>query len=61
MSTTETALTAHLVRPIPGPSDDVLHEAAHELDERFGIRHATLQLETGAAAQPCRLAPDEVV
>src|SRR5438309_1964903 len=35
MSTTETALTAHLMRPIPGPADDVLHEAAHELDERF--------------------------
>jgi cobalt-zinc-cadmium efflux system protein len=58
MSTTETALT---VRPIPGPADDVLHEAALELDERFGIRHATLQLETGDGTQACRLAPDEVV
>jgi cobalt-zinc-cadmium efflux system protein len=61
MSTTETALTAHLVRPIPGPADNVLQEAAHELEHRFGIHHATLQLETSDGAQACRLAPDEVV
>jgi cobalt-zinc-cadmium efflux system protein len=62
MSTTETALTApNLVRSTLGPADDVLHDAAHELDIRFGIRHATLQLETGDGAQVCRLAPEEVV
>lgn len=60
MSTTETALTAHLVRPQGGPADAFLHEAAHKLEERFGIAHATLQLETDAE-QVCRLAPDEVV
>ena len=60
MSTTDTALTAHLVRPEGGPSDAFLREAAHELEERFGIAHATLQLEIDDE-QACRLAPDEVV
>jgi len=59
MSTTETALTAHLVRPETGPADVFLQRACHELDERFGIVHATIQLETREGA--CRLAPDEVV
>ena len=62
MSTTETALTAHLVRPEGGgPSDALLLSAAHVLEQRFGICHATLQLETGADAQACQLAPAEVV
>ena len=61
MSTTETALTAHLVRPEGGPADALLLSVAHELEERFGIGHATLQLETGADALACRLAPAEVV
>jgi len=59
MSTTETALTAHLVRPNAGLDDQLLAEAAHELDRRFGIRHATMQVEAGAAE--CRLAPAHVV
>lgn len=61
MSTTETALTAHLVRTDPECDDAMLAKAAHELQERFGIEHTTLQLETGSAAHPCRLAPDEKV
>ena len=59
MSTTETALTAHLVRPETGPADEFLHCVSYELDKRFGIVHATLQLET--ADITCRLAPNEVV
>jgi len=59
MSTTESALTAHLVRPDGGPTDALLLSAAHELEKRFGICHATLQIET--AAQACLLAPSEVV
>ena len=47
MSTTETALTAHLVMPSGCPGDGFLHEISHELDHRFGIHHATLQVETG--------------
>ncbi len=48
MSTTETALTAHLVMPQGQPGDAFLHEVAHELDYRFHIGHATVQVETGA-------------
>ena len=59
MSTTETALTVHLVRPNAGLDDQLLADAAHELDHRFGIRHATLQVEAGIAE--CRLAPAHVV
>ena len=48
MSTTETALTAHLVMPGGQPGDAFLHEIAHELEHRFHIGHATVQVETGA-------------
>jgi cobalt-zinc-cadmium efflux system protein len=61
MSTTETALTAHLVRPEGDVSDALLMRAAHELQLRFGIGHTTLQVETGIEAEVCRLAPEEVV
>jgi len=59
ISTTETALTAHLVRPGSGPDDDLLAGAAKTLKERFGIGHATLQVEHDGAF--CRLAPIDVV
>jgi len=48
MSTTETALTAHLVMPGGHPGDAFLHELAHELEHDFSIGHATVQVETGA-------------
>jgi cobalt-zinc-cadmium efflux system protein len=47
MSTTETALTAHLVVPGGQPGDAFLHDLAHELEHRFSIEHATVQVETG--------------
>jgi cobalt-zinc-cadmium efflux system protein len=61
MSTTETALTAHLVRPGAGLDDRMLHEACHQLDLRFKIRHATLQIEAGDSDLACRLAPANVI
>jgi cobalt-zinc-cadmium efflux system protein len=61
MSTTETALTAHLVCPEGVPTDALLRRAAHELEERFGIGHVTLQVETTDDAEICRLAPDEII
>jgi len=61
MSTTETALTAHLVMPGGYPGDAFIAELADRMDRDFGIAHATLQVETGAGAQPCALAPDHVV
>ncbi|WP_226017537.1 cation diffusion facilitator family transporter [Novosphingobium sp. FKTRR1] len=56
MSTTETALTAHLVIPDGHPGDAFLHHIAHELGDDFAIGHATLQVETSAEGHPC--APD---
>ena len=56
MSTTETALTAHLVKP-DGPADDAfLSTACAGLKARFSIGHATLQVELGSEAHPCELA-----
>jgi cobalt-zinc-cadmium efflux system protein len=48
MSTSEIALTAHLVIPEGETRDEDLTRIAHELHDRFGICHATLQIERGA-------------
>jgi cobalt-zinc-cadmium efflux system protein len=60
MSTTETALTCHLVVPGGHPGDAFLHDVCAALLEKFRIGHATLQIETDQNAV-CSLAPDEVV
>lgn len=60
MSTTETALTCHLVMPDRHPGDAFLHAAAAGLRSRFGIAHSTLQIEHGDGTA-CALAPDHVV
>ena len=59
LSTTETALTAHLVRPGAAVDDGFLGGVQQGLRERFGIGHATLQVEQGDPAHPCALAPAE--
>jgi cobalt-zinc-cadmium efflux system protein len=57
MSTTETALTAHLVIPaLDRNVDELLCRAADGLHEQFEIVHSTLQIETGDAAHPCHRA-----
>jgi cobalt-zinc-cadmium efflux system protein len=55
MSTTEIALTAHLVMPGTPAPDSFLRDVAASLEERFGVGHATLQIERGDApcVQPC--------
>ncbi len=60
LSTTDTALTCHLVMPEGHPGDAFLHDAAEELQEHNGIGHATFQIETDPA-RACRLAPEDVV
>jgi cobalt-zinc-cadmium efflux system protein len=50
MSTTETALTAHLVKQDSRDDDAVIGEATRVLHERFGIQHTTLQWERGPDA-----------
>ena len=61
MSTTDTALTAHLVMPAGFPGDAFQAAIAAALRERFGIGHATLQIETGGSDAACLLEPDHVV
>jgi cobalt-zinc-cadmium efflux system protein len=45
MSTTETALTCHLVMPSGSPGDDFINAICDELHRRFGIAHPTIQIE----------------
>ena len=61
MSTTETALTVHLVKPDAHIDDDWLYDIAHHLQDQFGIDHSTIQVESGRGKEGCRLAPDDVV
>ena len=61
MSTTETALTCHLVMPGGHPGDAVLARLGQELEERFGIHHATMQIELGDSDEVCALTPEHVV
>jgi cobalt-zinc-cadmium efflux system protein len=58
MSTTETALTAHVVRPGLGADDAFLHDVSNELCARFAIGHVTLQIEVDALEGACALAHD---
>ncbi len=51
MSTTETALTAHLVMPGRPAADSTLRDIAASLESRFGVGHSTLQVESGE--NPC--------
>ena len=51
MSTTETAMTVHLVMPAGHPGDDFLHAAQHRLEERYHIGHSTIQIERGDAGR----------
>lgn len=59
LSTTRTALTAHLV--VATTSGDLAHRAGEALRTRFGIDHATLQLEDEAMAGDCTLRDAHVI
>jgi len=54
MSTTEIALTAHLVTDRATLDDELTARIGQDLAERFGIAHPTLQWEGASCAQPCR-------
>ena len=56
MSTTETALTAHLEMPNGNAGDKFLHDVCKHLHDEFKIEHCTIQIEQDANA--CSLAPD---
>ncbi len=61
MSTTEVALTVHLMMPAGHPGDAFLHSLCAELKSKHGIVHSTVQIEMGDVAHACALTPDEVV
>lgn len=55
MSTTETALTVHLVMPDAATDDKLLADICGDLKKLFGIAHSTIQIEKGNDAHPCSL------
>ena len=59
MSTTETALTAHLEMPDGDRGDQFLHDICQHLHDHFKIEHCTIQIEQNAEA--CSLAPEQNV
>ncbi|MFZ2407159.1 MAG: cation diffusion facilitator family transporter [Methylobacter sp.] len=56
LSTTETALTAHLVMPCGCPGDAFMDDITQTLKERYSIHHSTLQIEQGTTNHACSLA-----
>ncbi len=61
MSTTETALTAHLMMPVPACEAHFLGTVCKELNRRFRIQHATLQVEPMDAPDRCRQGLNEAI
>jgi cobalt-zinc-cadmium efflux system protein len=61
MSTTETALTAHIVMPGEVQRPGFLTEVCKALHLKFAIQHSTLQIDLEEAPHPCALAPDDVI
>ncbi|MDB5920788.1 MAG: cobalt transporter, partial [Massilia sp.] len=55
MSTTETALTAHLVMPEGYPGDQQIDDIVAHLKDKFSIHHCTLQIEQGTTVHGCSL------
>jgi cobalt-zinc-cadmium efflux system protein len=60
ISTTDIAMTAHLVMPKGHPGDAFYSKVAEDMQHHHKINHVTLQIETDPANN-CALAPDEVV
>ncbi len=56
LSTTETALTAHLVTRADTRDHELLERINRELHRRFGVTHVTIQLEAAGARFACDLA-----
>ncbi len=61
MSTTDIALTVHLIKPEVVDEDVFLANVSMEMRRRFGIQHPTVQIERGHGPTPCQLASAEVV
>jgi cobalt-zinc-cadmium efflux system protein len=61
MSTTEVALTAHVIVPWETCAPGLLSETAMELERRFKIGHVTIQLEPHGHTKGCEQAADGAV
>jgi len=61
MSTTETALTAHLVMPGMGNAPTFLSDVCKSIHDQFGIEHATLQVDPEECPHPCKLSAEEAL
>ena len=61
MSTTQVALTAHLVRDTTSVDDQFLHRLSKELQDRFNIIHPTIQIESGKQAHMCNQAHQDSI
>ena len=57
MSTTETALTVHLVMQSAQADDELLQSVSDTLERRFGIQHPTIQIEDGSSKARCVYTP----
>ena len=54
MSTTQVALTAHILRKTESIDDDFLHHAAKDLSDKYGVHHTTIQIENGHCDLHCQ-------
>jgi cobalt-zinc-cadmium efflux system protein len=61
LSTTETALSAHLVKPGAEIDDQTMGRICTDLRDRFGIGHTTIQLERGDSGDPCQQEREDVI
>ena len=61
MSTTEIALTAHLVKPDAANEDELLRETAEELHHHFDISHTTIQIERNVDVANCGQAAEGTI
>lgn len=57
MSTTESAMTVHLVMPAGYPGDAFVDDIMNTLRQRFSVQHSTLQVEQGTTEHCCALHP----
>jgi cobalt-zinc-cadmium efflux system protein len=60
ISTTDVALTCHLVMPAGCPGDEFLHGTSAMLHDRFEIGHSTIQVECDEG-EACALASADTV
>lgn len=61
MSTTNVALSVHLLMPCGHPGDTFIKTMTHDLEHHFNIAHSTIQIEVGDGQVECRFAPEQVV